>query len=101
MRNALLAILGGMMVMSGATASAFEATVSIDARKDLGTINRQVYGHFIEPLGRCINQGIWAEILRNRKFWGNDEPDYGVPHPWRAEGKAVNCRVGLGPPTKT
>lgn len=88
MRHGHVVVVGGMIIMSAIAASAFEAKVSIDAGQNLGEINRHAYGHFIEHLGRCINQGIWAEILRNRKFWGNDHPDYGVPHPWRAEGKA-------------
>jgi alpha-N-arabinofuranosidase len=31
-------------------------------------ISRYVYGQFVEHLGRCIRQGIWAEMLRDRKF---------------------------------
>ena len=28
-----------------------------------------IYGQFIEHLGRCINGGIWAEMVEDRKFW--------------------------------
>jgi len=32
----------------------------IDADLTLGTINRNIYGHFSEHLGRCIYEGIWV-----------------------------------------
>jgi alpha-N-arabinofuranosidase len=32
----------------------------IHADEDVGTINRHIYGHFAEHLGRCIYGGIWV-----------------------------------------
>jgi alpha-N-arabinofuranosidase len=32
----------------------------IQADKPAGTINRNIYGHFAEHLGRCIYEGIWV-----------------------------------------
>jgi len=37
-----------------------EAGVYVDAREQVGVINRNVYGHFIEHLGRCIYGGVWV-----------------------------------------
>lgn len=34
------------------------AVLNADIRK--GTINRNIYGHFSEHLGRCIYEGIWV-----------------------------------------
>ncbi|WP_219833975.1 alpha-N-arabinofuranosidase [Paenibacillus sp. R14(2021)] len=34
--------------------------VVINADRTLGTINRNIYGHFAEHLGRCIYEGIWV-----------------------------------------
>lgn len=34
--------------------------VAIDAERPLGTIERDLYGHFAEHLGRCIYEGIWV-----------------------------------------
>ncbi len=87
MRSLLIIILGGFLVLAGIQTYGYQAEVSVDTGQDLGAINPDIYGHFIEHLGRCIHQGIWAEILRNRKFWGDDNSDYGVPSPWRAEGE--------------
>jgi alpha-L-arabinofuranosidase len=36
------------------------ATVSVDVSRPLGTIHRNLYGHFIEHLGRCVDEGIWV-----------------------------------------
>jgi alpha-N-arabinofuranosidase len=36
------------------------AEISINARRSLGTINRNLFGHFSEHLGRCIYQGLYV-----------------------------------------
>src|SRR5690606_40823800 len=33
-------------------------TINADVKK--GTINKNIYGHFAEHLGRCIYEGIWV-----------------------------------------
>jgi alpha-N-arabinofuranosidase len=49
-------------------------------------MSKYVYGQFIEHLGRCIYQGIWAEMLEDRKFFyavGSPESPWkplGEPH---------------------
>jgi alpha-N-arabinofuranosidase len=40
-----------------------------------GTINRNIYGHFAEHLGRCIYEGIWVgedSVIENTKGIRND-----------------------------
>ena len=32
----------------------------INADRSLGRIDRNIYGHFAEHLGRCIYEGIWV-----------------------------------------
>lgn len=34
--------------------------ITINADLAAGTINRNIYGHFSEHLGRCIYEGIWV-----------------------------------------
>jgi len=34
--------------------------MSIDSSKKKGTINKNIYGHFSEHLGRCIYEGYWV-----------------------------------------
>ena len=45
------------------------AAVSLDADKTAEPISKYIYGQFIEHLGNCIYQGIWAEMLEDRKFF--------------------------------
>ncbi|HDT14058.1 MAG TPA: hypothetical protein ENO03_06845, partial [Candidatus Aminicenantes bacterium] len=57
--------------------------VEIDADATGRPMSKYIYGQFIEHLGRCIYQGIWAEMLEDRKFFwpvGQGES------PWRAVG---------------
>ena len=59
--------------------------VVIDTEKTGKPISKYIYGQFIEHLGRCIYQGIWAEMLEDRKFFyavGEGES------PWKAVGDA-------------
>jgi len=57
--------------------------VAIDGDKTGKPVSPYIYGQFIEHLGRCIYQGIWAEMLEDRKFFlavGEGES------PWKAVG---------------
>jgi len=59
--------------------------VIIDTSKEKAPISKYVYGQFIEHLGRCINGGIWAEVLEDRKFF---HPVGGDESPWKPIGPA-------------
>ncbi len=41
----------------------------IDLEQKGDTISPYIYGQFIEHLGNCIYGGIWAEMVRDRKFY--------------------------------
>lgn len=41
-------------------AEPLSATATIDGRRDGGLIDRHIYGHFAEHLGRCIYDGLWV-----------------------------------------
>jgi alpha-N-arabinofuranosidase len=57
----------------------------IDGGKTGKPISKYIYGQFIEHLGRCIYQGLWAEMLEDRKFfWPVGEGE----SPWKAVGEA-------------
>ena len=32
----------------------------INSKRELGKINKEIYGHFSEHLGRCIYEGIFV-----------------------------------------
>lgn len=64
------------------------SSVRVDAAHRAGAIDRNIYGHFIEHLGRCIYGGIWAEMLWNRKFTGGVD-ERGVIESWSAFGEGA------------
>jgi alpha-L-arabinofuranosidase len=67
-----------------------EPQAVVDASRTLAPISKYIYGQFIEHLGRCIYQGIWAEMLEDRKFY---YPVGDRESPWRAVGEAGNVRM--------
>jgi alpha-N-arabinofuranosidase len=42
--------------------------VSIDASKTGAPISKYLYGQFLEHGGNIVNEGVWAEMLEDRKF---------------------------------
>ncbi len=36
------------------------STISVNVKREMSTINRNIFGHFAEHLGRCIYQGIYV-----------------------------------------
>lgn len=64
--------------------------VAIDADKTGKPMSKYIYGQFIEHLGRCIYQGIWAEMLEDRKFfWPVGEGE----SPWKPIGQEGLVRM--------
>ena len=49
--------------------------ITIDASQTGAPINPHIYGQYIEHLDRGVSDGIWAEMLEDRKFY------YPVPAP--------------------
>ncbi|MEK7753037.1 MAG: hypothetical protein AAB654_14030 [Acidobacteriota bacterium] len=90
-----------VLVLCAAGAYAADATIEIDAaRKASYKIPRTIFGTFLEPIGKSIYPGLWAQVLENPSFEENlwsadslrrrieDEPalarasQMGLPHPW-------------------
>lgn len=66
-----------------------EGEVVVSTSKRLGEVNPDVYGLFTEMCFYEFNQGMWAEMLRHRKFAAPDGEDktYGVVKHWQAIGR--------------
>ena len=47
----------------------YRSTVTIDNTATLTEISPFIYGQFIEHIDRCIYEGLWAEMLLDRKFY--------------------------------
>ena len=52
-----------------AAAQTRPVAATIDASKTGAPISKYIYGQFIEHIGGIINNGIWAEMLDDRKFY--------------------------------
>jgi alpha-N-arabinofuranosidase len=63
---------------------------AIDTTQTLAPISKYIYGQFIEHLGRCIYQGIWAEMFEDRKFY---YPVADKESPWKIIGDSRNVRM--------
>ncbi len=58
-----------------------KTAVTIDVDKTAEPMSEYVYGQFIEHLGKCIYGGIWAEMIKDRKFYfkpGDRESEWKV-----------------------
>ncbi len=55
--------------LSSCKTSVPDASVEVDLTLAGNPIEPYIYGQFIEHLGKCINGGIWAEMVEDRKFY--------------------------------
>ena len=72
------------------SARTLKPEAAIDTTKTMAPISKYIYGQFIEHLGRCIYQGIWAEMLEDRKFY---YPVGGKESAWKIVGESRNVRM--------
>jgi alpha-N-arabinofuranosidase len=72
---AIFPLVAAAAINAAAPASAHRASLAIDAAKPGPVINKNIYGHFSEHLGRCIYEGIWVgedSPIPNTKGFRND-----------------------------
>ncbi len=49
-------------------------------------VNPLIFGHFIEYMRDCIDEGMWAQLLKNRSFEISEHVKDGVPDFWHRTG---------------
>ncbi len=81
----LMAALCLALCLGPASSAQITAEVRVNAQKPLHKIDRRICGQFVEHFGRIINGGLWAELLRNRKFYPIDPHRRQVADPWMSE----------------
>lgn len=82
MTPALLAILS----LAPCHAQTRTVNVSIDASKTGVPISKNLYGQFLEHGGNIVNEGVWAEMLEDRKFYyavSSKAPEQPAGPAWR------------------
>jgi alpha-N-arabinofuranosidase len=63
--------------------------VVIDTTKTGSPISKYIYGQFLEHGGNIVNEGVWAEMLEDRKFYSpisTKAPDAPAGPAWRRRG---------------
>jgi alpha-N-arabinofuranosidase len=71
--------------------TALQGEITVSASDKIGEINPNIYGLFAADYYHVFNGGMWAEMLRSRKFAEDDREDdengYGVVKYWFAIGR--------------
>lgn len=60
----------------------YKASVSVNPLQAVSKINPMIFGHFIEFMFDCIDDGMWAQLIKNRGFEQPDKNSDGVSDPW-------------------
>ena len=71
-------------------AQAGHAAIAIDARQVTGRVSPLLFGHFIEHEHNTIQDGLWAELLHDRKFEQGDRNHDGVSDGWEPEARIAD-----------
>lgn len=67
--NQLGLLLTVLLISLSASAQTHAVKVTIDASKTGAPISKYIYGQFLEHGGNIVNEGVWAEMLEDRKFY--------------------------------
>ncbi len=62
-------LLALLLLSSFSFAQTRQVNATIDASKTSAPISPYLYGQFLEHIGGIVNNGIWAEMLDDRKFY--------------------------------
>ncbi|MBN2138363.1 MAG: DUF1080 domain-containing protein [Sedimentisphaerales bacterium] len=87
-----------LFVLFGITAcSAADLALTVDARSIAGTIDKNVYGHFLEHIFHSVNGGLWGDLIWNRTFEQNEMGQW-IPRgdSIAQEGMGTNVRLTFG-----
>ncbi len=63
-------IILGVVFGLAAAAAAEDVSVSVNADKVAGRIDKNIYGHFLEHIFHSVNGGLWGELVWQRSFEG-------------------------------
>ncbi len=62
-------LMSALLFSIPASALAQSVAATIDTSKTEDPISKYVYGQFLEHIGGIVNNGVWAEMLDDRKFY--------------------------------
>jgi len=94
-----LILLAALLFSSSAFPQTQPVNAAIDASKMGPPISKYIYGQFLEHAGDLVHEGIWAEMLADRRFYYpiSSKPPEEPPAPaWRRRGPQRHWRpIGL------
>ncbi|MDE3105225.1 MAG: alpha-N-arabinofuranosidase [Acidobacteriota bacterium] len=77
----VLFLTAGLAVTAPAAAQAHEVQATIDVTQTGAPISKYMYGQFLEHGGDIVNNGVWSELLVDRKFFYPVTSQAPVPPP--------------------
>jgi alpha-L-arabinofuranosidase len=91
-------LLAGLLCSSLASAQTRPVNATISASKTGAPISKYIYGQFLEHIGGLVNNGIWAEMLDDRKFYYaiTSHPPAEPPAPARMRRAALRHWTPIG-----
>ncbi|MEV4620683.1 hypothetical protein AB0J74_18480 [Asanoa sp. NPDC049573] len=81
--------LGATFAGKAAFAAAPDLSARIDVSKRQDPIQKYVYGAFIEHIGTLVYDGLWSELLGDRKFFYPIDQQTDSTRKWRPVGTAA------------
>jgi alpha-N-arabinofuranosidase len=84
-----LILLAALLFSTSAFPQTQPVSATIDASKTGPPISKYVYGQFLEHGGNIVNEGVWAEMLADRKFYyavSSKAPEEPPAPAWRRRG---------------
>lgn len=70
-----LLILSLLFASAGTVQASPPNQITVDAEQVIGQINPNIYGHFIEHIGRCIYEGVWTDNPEVPSVYGGIRKD--------------------------
>ncbi len=62
-------LLSALLFSTIALSQTQPVNATVDASKTSAPISKYIYGQFLEHIGGIVNNGLWAEMLDDRKFY--------------------------------
>ncbi len=84
-----LVLLAALLFSTSTLPQTQPVSATIDASKTGPPISKYVYGQFLEHGGNIVNEGVWAEMLADRKFYyavSSKAPEEPPAPAWRRRG---------------
>lgn len=98
LQGSLAAGLAAMVPLRAAAAASPATSAVIDTTRTGDPISKNIYGSFFEHIGSLVYDSVWAEVLRDRKFFSAVEPQTQPREKWVPVGPADAVKMDTTSP---